>query len=132
MLLKRFFVFFAMVISSCTSGSTRVDSAVGTRGTAQEIDDILAERKYTVELAYEGCFGGGMETLEVRDKKIAIYTFPVFGEADKVKEKMDTLPWTSEKEVALRGCLSPVFNLAIRWGIVLRRLNINWRARRSL
>jgi hypothetical protein len=38
----------------------------------------------------------------VRDKKIAIYTFPVFGEADKVIEKIDTLPWTSEKEVALR------------------------------
>jgi len=94
MLLKRSLVFFVLVASSCTS--------FGTRDTAQEVDDILAERSYTFVFTYEGCFGGGTETLAVRDKKIAIHTFPVFGEVDRVKEKIDTLPWTREKETLLR------------------------------
>jgi hypothetical protein len=68
----------------------------------QEVDDILAENNYTLEFEYEGCFGEGTETLEIRDKKIAIYTFLVFGEADKVKEKIDTIPWTKQKETMLR------------------------------
>lgn len=94
MLLKRSLVFFVLVTISCTS--------FGTRETAQEVDDILTERSYTFKFTYEGCFGGGTETFEIRDRKIAIHTFPAFGGADRVKEKIDTLPWTREKETLLR------------------------------
>jgi hypothetical protein len=94
MLLKKLLVFFAFVGSSCTSFEARE--------AAQEVDDILAERNYTFKFTYEGCFGGGTETLEIRGKKIAIYTFPVYSAADRIREKVDTLPWTREKEVLLR------------------------------
>ncbi|MBT1687037.1 hypothetical protein [Dawidia soli] len=98
MLLKRLLVFFGFVTASCASGST-----------TQDIDDILAGHNYTFEFAYEGCFGGGTETIVIQDKNIAIYTFPVFGEADRIKEKVDTFFWTGEKEALLREiCLAGI------------------------
>jgi hypothetical protein len=85
-------LFSCVLVFACSACSTPM----------QEVDDILAENNYTLEFEYEGCFGEGTETLVIRDNNIAIHTFLVFGEADKVKEKTDTIPWTKQKEATLR------------------------------
>jgi hypothetical protein len=76
----------------------------------QKVDHILTEDNYILEFEYQGCFGGGKETLEIKNKKVAIHTFPVFGEAEGIKEKIDTLAWTKEKENILRE----VFNIGVQ------------------
>jgi hypothetical protein len=76
----------------------------------KKVDHILVQDNYILEFEYQGCFGGGKETLEIKDKKVAMHTFPVFGEADDIKEKIDTLAWTREKEMTLRE----VFNIGVQ------------------
>jgi hypothetical protein len=49
---------------------------------------------YTIECQFQGCFGGGTETLEIKDRKTATYTFLDFSNENGPIKKEKTISWT--------------------------------------
>jgi hypothetical protein len=82
--------------------SAFVMASCGTRGTIEEIDDLLHDRDYKIECEFQGCFGGGTEKLEIRNGKTATYTFLDFSRENGPIEKTRTISWTKEKEKKLK------------------------------
>jgi hypothetical protein len=82
--------------------SAFVMMSCGTRGTMEEIDDLLHNGDYKIECEFQGCFGGGTEKLEIKNGKTATYTFLDFSKENGPTKKIKTISWTKEKESKLK------------------------------
>lgn len=64
------------------------------------VEEIVKDDTYRIEYAYQGCFGGGTETLEVSTKKgsrEATYVY-MEGRGDGEHKQRKTIAWNAEKD----------------------------------
>lgn len=64
------------------------------------VEEIVKDDTYRIEYVYQGCFGGGTESLEISAKKgsrKATYTY-MEGSVDGQHEQIKTIRWNAEKD----------------------------------
>jgi hypothetical protein len=74
----------------------------GTKATKEKIQEVLEQRNYTIECKSQGCFGSGKEKLEIKNNKVATYTFLDFSQESGPSEKTKEILWDSEKRKILQ------------------------------
>ena len=97
---KLFVLFIALLIISCA-----------TKGTKDEIQGILEEGNYKIECIFQGCFGDGIETLEIKNNEIAIYTFLNLNDTTGSFQKTRQALWDKGKQKLLKEIFELGINL---------------------
>lgn len=64
------------------------------------VEKIVEDDAYRIDYAYQGCFGGGTETLQVSTKKGSREATFIFmqGRGDGAHKQRKTIPWNAEKD----------------------------------
>jgi len=67
-----------------------------------DIKEILEEKNYTIEWAFQGCFGGATQRIAITNSTIAIITWVYPEGPNKPEDKAIQVPWNSAKEQSLK------------------------------
>jgi hypothetical protein len=76
--------------------------ACRTRDTNEEIQKILEQKNYQIEVTFQGCFGAGTERLEIKNNEVAVYTYQSLSNIPGSSEKTWQIPWDIEKQKILK------------------------------
>ena len=95
---KLFVLFIGLLIISCANKDTK-----------EEIQEILEQGNYKIECNFQGCFGGGIERLEIKNNEIAIYTYLNLNDTQGSIQKTRQTPW----DIGKQKLLKEIFELGI-------------------
>ena len=84
-------IIIGLLISSC-----------GTKDKRVQIEEILGQGDYEIVCTSQGCFGSGIEKLEVKSNKTVIYTYRNGNDVTGSFEEKRQIPWDNEKLKVLR------------------------------
>jgi hypothetical protein len=75
-----------------------------------QIEEILGKGNYEIVCMSQGCFGSGIEKLEVKNNETVIYTYRNSNDLTGSFEKKRQIAWDSEKLKVLREILETGIN----------------------
>ncbi len=86
--MNKFFIFFiGLLIFAC-----------GTKGTKEEIQNILKQKNYQIQVKFQGCFGAGIEKLEIKNDEVAVYTYLNLNDTTASFGTTREIAWDIEKQ----------------------------------